>query len=100
MLSMADRSVLVQASLCTIPTYTMQCSLLPGKILDPIDKVNQNFLWGSLETSIKMHWVGWHKTTRSKDKGGLGLQTARGRNTALLAKLNWGFHFEKEALWT
>ena len=46
-----------------------------------------------------MHWVGWQKVTKAKKEGGLGIQIARGRNTLLLAKLNWRFHEEKEALW-
>ena len=46
-----------------------------------------------------MHWVGWKKVTRPKDEGGLGLQIAKGRNTALLAKLNWRFHTEDNAPW-
>lgn len=58
-----------------------------------------NFLWGSSESSKKIHWVGWHKVTKPKEKGGLGLQTAKGRNISLLAKLNWRLHVEKEALW-
>ena len=45
-----------------------------------------------------MYWVGWKKFTRPKDEGGLGLQTAKGRNTALLAKLNWRSHTEDKAL--
>ena len=35
-----------------------------------------------------MHWVGWDKITRPKVEGELGIQSARGRNLALLAKLN------------
>ena len=46
-----------------------------------------------------MHWVGWQKLTRSKEEGGLGPQSSRGRNVALLTKLNWRFHTEKETLW-
>ena len=46
-----------------------------------------------------MHWVNWGKVTKPKDLGGLGLQTTKGRNTALLAKLNWRFHTEIDALW-
>ena len=41
----------------------------------------------------------WQKVTRPKEEGGLGLQTAKGRNTALLAKLNWRFHTEAKAPW-
>ena len=43
-LSMAGQSVFIQASLTAIPTHVMQCSYLPGKILEQIDRVNRNFL--------------------------------------------------------
>lgn len=45
------------------------------------------------------HWVGWHKVSKPEDRGGLGLQTAKGKNIALLRKLNWRLHTEKDALW-
>ena len=77
----------------------MQCTALPKKLLDDIDRVNHNFLWRSSESSRRIHWVGWHKVTKSKEKGGIGIQSARGRNQALLAKLNWRFQMEKDALW-
>nr|XP_023896924.1 uncharacterized protein LOC112008814 [Quercus suber] len=48
----------------------------------------------------RLHWIGWHKVTKTKKEGGLGFQTVKGRNTALLAKLNWRLHSEKDALWT
>lgn len=99
MLSLAGRSVLVQASSSTIPNYVMQCALLQSKILDGIDRVNGNFLWGTSEQAKKVHWVGWDKITRPKAEGGLGLQSAKGRNIALLSKLNWRFHTESESLW-
>nr|POE98839.1 hypothetical protein CFP56_56122 [Quercus suber] len=35
-LSMADRTVLIQSSLSTIPNYTMQCAYLPSKVLDDV----------------------------------------------------------------
>ena len=85
-----------------IPAYIMQCNLLLGKVLDgieSIDRVNRNFLWGSTEEKGTMHWVGWKKVTRAKEERGLGLQTTKGRNTTLLAKLNWRFHTEDKAPW-
>lgn len=44
-----------------------------------------------------MHMVSWEKITKPKDEGGLGLQAAKERNLALLAKLNWRFHIEKQS---
>lgn len=97
LLSMAGRAVLIQPSSSSIPAYVTQSNLLPEKVLEGIDRVNRNFLWGSTESSKKMHWVGWKKVTKPKEDGGLGLQTAKGRNTTLLAKLNWRFHSESNA---
>ena len=99
MLSLARRAVLIQASSAVIPSYVMQCAALPGRVLDGIDRVNRNFLWGTTENQRKVHWVGWQKVTRAKEDGGVGLQTARGRNIALLAKLNWRLHTEQDMLW-
>ena len=73
----------------------MQNTHLPNKILDGIDCVNRNFLWGSNDHARKMHWVNWDVVTNPKEAGGLGLQSAKGRNTTLIAKLNWRFHLEK-----
>ena len=99
LLSLARRAVLIQTSSSAILAYVMQCNMLPGKVLEGIDKVNRNFLWGSLENSKKMHWVDWRKVARPKEYRGLGIQTTKGRNTILLAKLNWRFHGEKNASW-
>ena len=59
LLSLAGRAILIQVSSSTIPSYVMQGIYLPGRILDGIDRVNRNFLWGSSETTRKIHWVGW-----------------------------------------
>ena len=91
--------VLIHASSSTIPTYVMQQASLLNKILKGIDRVNRNFLWGSSDHTRKMHWVNWDAVTKPKKLGGLGLQSAKGRNTALLAKLNWRFHTENDAPW-
>ena len=99
MLSFASRAILIQASSASIPSYIMQCTKLPGRILEGIDWVNRNFLWGTTETTKKIHWVGWEKVTRTKEEGGLGLQAKKGRNTAFLAKFNWRLHTEREAQW-
>ena len=43
--------------------------------------------------------MGWKKVTTPKDVGRLSIQAAKGRNTTLLAKLNWRFHTEKDSQW-
>lgn len=71
LLSMAGRTILIQASSSAIPSYIMQCSYLPGCITQGLDQVN--FQWGSTESAKRIHWVGWHKVTKPKHEGGLGL---------------------------
>lgn len=46
LLSMAGRVVLIQSSSSTIPAHIMQNISLPNKILEWIDRVTRNFLWG------------------------------------------------------
>ena len=70
LLSMAGRVVLILASSLAIPAYVMQRNQLPARVLEGVDRVNRNFLWGSDESKRKMHWVGWQKVTRPKDEGG------------------------------
>ena len=43
--------------------------------------------------------VGWNKIIRPKEEGGLGIQAAKFKNLALLAKLNWRLNQEKESIW-
>ena len=50
LLFLAGRAVLVQASSAAILAYVMQCTHILNKILEGIDRVNRNFLWGSSES--------------------------------------------------
>lgn len=99
LLSLAGRAILVKHESSTISNYVMQSAYLLNKITEGIDQVNRNFLWESTDSVKKMHWVGWGKVTKPKEEGGLGIQSARGRNLALLAKLNWSFKTKGEFLW-
>jgi hypothetical protein len=77
----------------------MQNTALPSRICNDLDRLNRNFLWGSTSESKKMHLVGWDKVCRPKRDGGLGLYATKPRNKALLAKLNWRLHDEKDSWW-
>ena len=60
MLSLAGQTILIQTSLATIPSYVMQCTHFLGRILDGLDRVNQNFLWGIVGGSQEdsLGWLG------------------------------------------
>lgn len=46
LLSFAGRLVLTQSVTSTVPNYYMQCAALPLKILQNVDRISRNFLWG------------------------------------------------------
>ena len=98
-LSFASRAVLVKSVMSAIPNYVIQGAALPVHLCDKFDKINRDFLWGSLNEKRRMHLVGWGKIIRPKDEGSLGIQSAKAKNIALLAKLNWRMYQEKEIVW-
>ena len=98
-LSFAGRAVLVNSMMSAIPNHVMQAAALPIHLCDKLDKINRDFLWGSTNEKRKMHMVRWGKIIKPKEEGGLGIQSTRAKNLALLAKLNWRLYHEKEALW-
>ena len=100
LLSFVGRLVLTQSVITTMPNYAMQCVALLANVLSNVDKLCRNFLWGLTETKKKVHLVSWQKITKPKSKGGLGIQAAKPKNIALLAKLNWRLKTETTSLWS
>ena len=43
--------------------------------------------------------MSWKKIAKPKKDGGLGIQAAKAKNVANLAKLNWRLHIEHSSLW-
>ncbi|KAL0005366.1 hypothetical protein SO802_012927 [Lithocarpus litseifolius] len=99
LLSFAGRIVLAQSVLTTVPSYTMQNVMLPNRVLASLDRVARNFIWGSTLDKRKLHMVSWSTITKAKKEGGLGLQAAKPKNLALMAKLNWRYKMEKDKDW-
>ena len=98
-LSFAGRAVLVKSVMSTIPNYVMQATTLPTHLCEKLDKINRDFLWGSTSEKRRLHLVCWNKIIRPKEEGGLGIQAAKFKNLALLAKLNWRLNQEKDSIW-
>lgn len=48
LLSMAKRVILSQAIISATLAYVMQGCILPQQVLNSIDKINRNFVWGLL----------------------------------------------------
>ena len=98
-LSFAGWTVLIKSVMSAIPNYVMQGVALPIHVCEKLDKINRDFLWGSISEKKRMHMVGWSKIVRSKEEEGLGIQAARVKNIVLLSKLNWRMSHEQNAPW-
>ncbi|OMO88470.1 reverse transcriptase [Corchorus capsularis] len=98
-LSLAGKSTLIQSVTSSIVDYPMQASALPPPVLDEIDRLQRNFLWGDSEEKRKIHSINWVNVTKAKRKGGLNLRRSRLRNVALMAKLIWRVKRNPENMW-
>lgn len=98
-LNLTGRSTMVQSVTSTTPNYTMQTVALPTPIINQIDKINRNFLWGDTSNKKRIHLINWDTVCCPKHCGGLGIRKAGATNLALLAKLGWRIMTERQPLW-
>ena len=54
-----------------------------------MDSVKKTFFWQGGNLKKKYHLIKWIKTTKPKDKGGLGIKDLRKMNISLLCKWWW-----------
>ncbi|RVX15731.1 Twinkle-like protein, chloroplastic/mitochondrial [Vitis vinifera] len=74
-------------------------SVLLNQVRRRLEKIQRDFLWGGGNLDHKPHLVRWELVCLSKAKGGLGVKSLSLLNKTLLAKWNWRFANEREALW-
>ena len=83
----------------SLPVYVMQSMLLPIEICKEVDAKVRGFVWGSTLERLKVHLLAWEVIAQPKCDGGLGLQSLKVSNQALLAKLGWRLLQEPNSLW-
>lgn len=66
----------------------MQYTMIPTKVLNNTDKIQKNFIWGTNDTTKKLHLLSWSTLTRDKKDGGLGIRFAKSKNIVNLASLS------------
>ena len=77
-LSFAGRTILVKSVMSAMPNHVMQGVALPSHLCEKLDKINRDFLWGhSTDGKKRMHLVRWNKIIKPKEKGGLGIHSAK-----------------------
>ncbi|XP_039134322.1 uncharacterized protein LOC120271710 [Dioscorea cayenensis subsp. rotundata] len=82
-----------------LPIYYFSIFHLPDSILDSISKFAHRFLWGRHGRGQSFHSIGWHVSTLSKSKGGLGLCNLRRARTALMAKHAFSIANNSDKIW-
>ncbi|RVW54301.1 Transposon TX1 uncharacterized 149 kDa protein [Vitis vinifera] len=97
-LSKGGRTTLIRSTLSNLPIYLMSLWCLPSVVRRRLEKIQRDFLWGGGNLERKPHLVRWEVVCLSKKKGGLGVKNLSILNKALLAKWNWRFANEREAL--
>lgn len=89
----AERIVLINAVLNSIPVYAMSALKLPLGTIEEIDKKRKAFLWtGDDSCSGARCLVAWDRVCQPKECGGLGIKDLRLQNEALLIKRLFHLH--------
>ncbi|KAK1422577.1 hypothetical protein QVD17_17860 [Tagetes erecta] len=98
-LSIGGRLILIQSVLDSIPIYFFSLFKAPKKVIENLDKIRRNFLWGGNVDRKRVNWVKWEVVCSPKSSGGLGVGSLESLNLSLLAKWWWKFKTESHGLW-
>ena len=64
-----------------------------------MEDIRRNFLWGETDEEKAIPWVKWSEAMRAREEGGLGINSLKHLNQALIAKWAWRFVNEDKAIW-
>ena len=97
---MAGRATLVKSSVASIPILHHANHVWPPqKISRQLDQLSCQFLWGDTHQRRSCHTVSWVTITLPKAAGGLGIQSVRHRNRAILMNQAWRLYHSPHMLW-
>lgn len=77
---------LVKSVIGSLPLYFFSLFKAPTSVIDYIEKLRRQFLWGDNEVKHNINWVAWKCVLGPKAEGGLGISTLRSVNISLLTK--------------
>ncbi|KAJ0435664.1 putative RNA-directed DNA polymerase [Helianthus annuus] len=98
-LSFGGRLTLIKSVLNALPTYYFSFYRAPTQVIDQLERLRREFLWGITPEKGKMNMVAWDSVMTPKELGGAGVGSLKDANLAMLAKWWWRFKTEPESLW-
>ncbi|KAI3507508.1 hypothetical protein L1887_22495 [Cichorium endivia] len=99
MMSFGGRLTLVNSVLSSLPLYYFSLFKAPKKVINSLESIRRNFLWGSYGENRKIHWIAWSDIAKPRKFGGLGVNCLKEMNIALLTKWIWRLRSQPHSLW-
>ncbi|MDV3199971.1 MAG: reverse transcriptase domain-containing protein, partial [Candidatus Phytoplasma australasiaticum] len=93
-LTYAGRLELLNSVIQGVVAFWIQNFQVPSTVVDHIISLCRNFLWNG-----KKALVAWEALCLPKEEGGLGLRNIKIWNAAILVKVIWDIHRNKNSLW-
>ena len=75
-LNTAGRLTLVRTVLASIPIHILAVSKIPKHVINILDRLLHDFLWGSKMGKRLLHWVNWDNCIKSFDVMGLDIRNS------------------------
>lgn len=72
-----------------IPTYTMNCFLLPRSLIVELEGFMAKFWWAKRKMERKIHWINWSQLCKPKLEGRFEFKNLKVFNLAHIAKKEW-----------
>ena len=99
-LSFGGRLTLAKAVLGSLLSYYFSIFVAPVGVINLLEKIRRQFLWGGSDNKYKIAWVSWEKIIAPKEKEGLGLGSLKAFNISMIVKWWWALKTNKTALWS
>ena len=89
---------LIKCTMASLPIYNMSLFRMPKSVVNRLEKLQRDFLWGRGSLERKVHLINWEVVCTQREKGGIGIRKIDSLNKALLGKWLWRFAVEKDNL--
>ncbi|KAJ4785579.1 RNA-directed DNA polymerase (reverse transcriptase)-related family protein [Rhynchospora pubera] len=96
LLSRAGRIQLAASVISSIPIYFLSVFLLPKWVLNSIDKLRRQFIWGESSAITPLNWT---TVCLPKALGGFGLRNLQLQNITLLIRWWWRLYGIEDSIW-